>query len=54
VFDCCSWANLTESLLQQGYIIEEKHMYCPDCGGPMHREIDGWHCGNDALGDSRV
>jgi hypothetical protein len=45
--------NLTESLLQQGFVIEQKELYCPECGGPLHREITGWHCGNDTLGDSK-
>jgi transposase len=45
--------QLVDSLLHQGYIIEEKEMRCPDCGGPMHKEATGWHCGNDTLGDSK-
>jgi transposase len=46
--------DLIDSLQQQGYIIEEKERRCPDCGGPLHRELTGWHCGNEALviGDS--
>jgi hypothetical protein len=43
--------NLIDSLQQQGYVIEEKERRCPDCGGPLHRELTGWHCGA-ALNDN--
>jgi hypothetical protein len=43
--------TLIDSLLHQGYIIEQKEMCCPECGSPMHREPTGWHCGNTLLGD---
>jgi hypothetical protein len=46
--------QLVDSLQLQGYVIEQKEMRCPECGGPMHKEITGWHCGNDTIGgDSR-